>query len=233
MEHHHTIAIGSPLWWTGIIFSIAVISILITFGKKQDRKNQILIAKILAISIAFSEITRHLISIANGEWAVTSHLPLQLCAISFWISVFLLFRRKPLLYEYIVMLGIPGALQSFITPEMTSGYSNFLVFNYYFTHTGIIFTGLYLTIVLGMRPEKGSWIKVFLFGQVILIFVGLINWLIGANYIYLCQKPLAANPFIIGDWPWYLIGLEVLGLAHILLFYFLFRYWVSRKNISR
>ena len=30
--------------------------------------------------------------------------------------------------------------------------------------------------------------------------------------MYLCTKPGVASPFLVGDWPWYLLGLEVVAL---------------------
>ena len=50
-----------------------------------------------------------------------------------------------------------------------------------------------------------------------------INYLIAANYIYLCTPPIASNPLILGPWPYYLIGFEVAGIIHIYLLYKVFR----------
>ena len=51
--------------------------------------------------------------------------------------------------------------------------------------------------------------------NLIILPVGFINWLIGSNYMYLCTKPGVESPFLIGEWPWYLIGLE--GVALLLM----------------
>ena len=37
--------------------------------------------------------------------------------------------------------------------------------------------------------------------------------------MYLCDRPIVNNPMIIGEWPWYIIGFEILGIIHILAFY--------------
>ena len=37
--------------------------------------------------------------------------------------------------------------------------------------------------------------------------------------MYLAKKPLANNPLLIGDWPYYIIGLELATLLHAFLVY--------------
>jgi uncharacterized membrane protein YwaF len=58
---------------------------------------------------------------------------------------------------------------------------------------------------------------------VLILFIGTANYLIGSNYMYLAERPLVNNPMIIGDWPWYILGFEFIGIVHILIFYFGYR----------
>jgi uncharacterized membrane protein YwaF len=64
---------------------------------------------------------------------------------------------------------------------------------------------------------------VFFYTQLVALFVGLVNYAVGANYMYLAEKPAVYNPFIIGNWPWYILGLEVAVLLHFYVIYILFR----------
>ena len=70
-----------------------------------------------------------------------------------------------------------------------------------------------------MRPKIGAWWKVFLRSQILLPVIGLINWILDANYMYLCNKPIANNPFIMGEWPWYILIIELTVLLHFLIIY--------------
>ena len=87
----------------------------------------------------------------------------------------------------------------------------------------VILVPLFLAIVEGYRIRKSSWINVFFLSQGILLFVGFSNLVLGSNYMYLVQKPLVNNPMIIGEWPWYILGFEIMGLIHILIFYIGYR----------
>ena len=82
---------------------------------------------------------------------------------------------------------------------------------------------LYAFFVMRLKLNKWSWLRTFVFGHLLLMAVGVINYFIGGNYIYLCEKPLAQNPLIVGDWPWYLMSFQIAALVHILLFWFIFR----------
>ena len=37
--------------------------------------------------------------------------------------------------------------------------------------------------------------------------------------MYLSAKPDVSNPFLIGEWPYYILILEVVALVHFLIFY--------------
>ena len=37
--------------------------------------------------------------------------------------------------------------------------------------------------------------------------------------MYLAEKPMANNPLLFGEWPWYIIGLEFVLILHIIVIY--------------
>ena len=37
--------------------------------------------------------------------------------------------------------------------------------------------------------------------------------------MYLAEKPMVDNPFLIGEWPWYIVGLELVLILHIAIIY--------------
>ena len=45
------------------------------------------------------------------------------------------------------------------------------------------------------------------------------NMLLDANYMYLCQKPIVDNPLVIGEWPYYIIFIELIALINFWLLY--------------
>ena len=68
-----------------------------------------------------------------------------------------------------------------------------------------------------MRIRKRSVLRVFLITNIIIGFVAIVDYLLGANYFYLCEPPNANNVLIQGEWPFYFISFEVMSLFIFLL----------------
>ena len=141
------------------------------------------------------------------------------------------FKPGQNLFELLVFWGLPGAFHSIITPELTHGFSPFLYAEYYIAHAGIFAMAVFASAVYGMKRRKHSWFRVWLFTQPVLALVGLTNYLTGGNYMYLSEKPIADNPFVVGEWPWYILGLELAGLLHFAAVYGIF-YWCKKVEVN-
>ena len=230
MIPHETIEVFSTLWFVANTLTITIILLTLYYGKKVlvSRDDRVKLAFIIGSILLVRVILTHPYQIYLDKWVLQSSLPLHLCGISSLISFFLLFRFNQFLYEFLVLLGIPGALQALLTPELTLGMDNFFLVEYFISHGGIILSGLYLTIVLNHKPRAGSWIKVAVYSQILLATIHLINLLLDSNYMYTRIKPIVDNPLIVGEHPYYYIGFEVVGFLSIVLFYYLF----VRMNIK-
>jgi len=219
MPIHAIIEPLTSLWWNGI--SIAVLSVLIipfTFKRAAvNLKNKF--SKTLSIIAALVYLITIILAIKAGEWTIQDFLPLHLCTISFFICILVLYTKKQWLYEWAILVAMPSGLHSILTPELSMGLSNWYVFEYYFVHIFLMLVPLYLTIAVGMRLRISSWWKTFLRVQIGVIFVFPLNFIIDTNYMYLKAKPLVDNPLLIGDWPYYILFLELFVFLHIALIY--------------
>ena len=204
------------------------LSILVSFGIIQiairipPDKRKILMM-ILGFTLISIELMQQLYLNHLGLWSLKTSLPIHLCGISGILAGIMRFRSSHYGFEFLALIGSPGALHALLTPQLNHGTIPFLIFKYYVSHAGIILVPLFLAIVLGYRIKRSSWYRVLLLCQVLLIIIGLTNYFIGANYMYLAEKPLVNNPMVVGEWPWYILGFEILGLLHILIFYYGYR----------
>lgn len=217
---HYTIPIGDPIW---VAMNLGLILAMLLFyfisRKASDhRKDQI--ATILAIIIGVNFIIEQLEAVYHNTWTLESYLPLHLCSLSTFLAIAFLLNRNQWVYEFLIYWSA-GAIHAFITPEITTGASLYYIIEFSVSHGGIIIAALYGSIILGFKPRVFSWLKVFGYTQLVLPVIGLINYLIGSNYMYIAQKPNANNPMIIGEWPWYIIGLEFVVLIHFFVFYWI------------
>jgi len=176
----------------------------------------------LALLLLGNELFWHFWHAHYGLWTVQTLLPLNICNLMVFLSVFTLLTRSQVGYEFIYLLGIPAASQVLITPALGPwGFPHVLFFQIFISHGGIILAALYLTLGEHMRPvgwrsvgRVASWATVYAVG----IF-GL-NQLIGSNYLFLAYKPPAATLLdYLGPWPWYFLSMEVIGLVLCIILY--------------
>ena len=231
MIEHETIEIFSSLWYkTNIISILVIVLIIFLCSKFQDKEIQKKISFAIGTILLLRVVLIHPYQIYLGSWTIESSLPFHLCGISSIISAIILFRFNQSLYEFLALLGVAGAIHSFLTPEFTTGTQGFLFYDYYIAHGGIILSALYLTYVQGYKPRIGSWWSVFCASQLFIVVVSLFNILLKSNYMYTCQKPIVENPLIFGQWPYYFLGFELVGFVHIIILYFIFKNFYL-KNI--
>lgn len=217
-------------WWIYTIIVTTVIFLVLWISKRQSKKIQNYIGNALSGIAAFLIIIWQIHFVYTDTWSAAVSLPFHLCGISKVVGAIILIKFNQRWFEFILLLGMGGALQSIFTPFLEIPRSAFAITEYYFSHSMIIIMPLFLFYVKGHRLTKNAWLYGFLRGLVILAIVGLINYYVKGNYILLCEKPLADNPLLIGPWPYYLSGFIVFGFINIVLFHFLFNWWGKRLD---
>lgn len=219
MIEHEIIPLFGPLWWKAFLTTGFGIFVILYLGKKLPSKIVARMTRIIGYFLIFVAIGMQPYEMWVGKWTVQSSLPLQMCGISAWLSGFALLYEPMWIYYIVYYWGIPGAFHSLLTPEFTLGTQGIFFYEYYVSHGGIILAALWATLILKRQPAEWSWLKVFAWTQLVLPVIGSINWLLDANYMYLCKPPIVDNPFIVGDFPYHLIVLEFAALLHFLIVY--------------
>jgi hypothetical integral membrane protein (TIGR02206 family) len=148
-------------------------------------------------------------------------LPLYLCSVFVWVGAYMLLTKNYTIYEFIYLLGIPAALQAFLTPDAGRfGFPHYRFFQVMLSHGLIITSALYMTFVCRFRPTWKSVVKVLVVSNIYAVIVFFFNFLIGSNYLFLAHKLDTASLLdVLPPWPQYLIFVEILGIVFILLLY--------------
>ena len=175
----------------------------------------------LGTILILNELAYHTWHIVYGRWTIQTMLPFHLCAVMVWSSAYMLFTRNGKIAEFIYFLGLAGATQALLTPDVgIYGFPHFRYFQTYIAHTGIVLAGLYMIVVEGFHPTWASAKRVFIWTNIYAAFVFVLNLLIGSNYLFIAHKPETPSLIdMLGPWPWYLIPLELIAIAMILLLY--------------
>lgn len=178
------------------------------------------IGSLIALTLLFLEMALRFWEKAWGIWSLQGSLPLHLCSISLFLSALLLISRSYILYEIVYFWGLGGATQALLTPDIWYGFPHFIFFQFFTAHALIVMAVLWMTWVEEMRPSLKSLGKAFLAANIYAVFVAVTNYLLGSNYLYLCQK--TANPSLLDylhPWPWYILELEIITLTVFIICY--------------
>lgn len=178
----------------------------------------------IAISLILIESCYHIWMYVNEDWDVSHAIPLELCSISLLLSVILLLTRKKIIYEILLFTALLGASQALITPLLNFDFPHFRYFHFFYTHLMMIWVVLYFTWVHGYRPTIWSIIKLFVFLNVLMPIIMLINKIVDGNYMFLSFKPKSPSLLdLLGPYPWYILSMEFLLISLSLIVWLIFR----------
>jgi hypothetical integral membrane protein (TIGR02206 family) len=237
---------GGPfvLFSTTHLWALAAIVLLILYvvflSRRPDglfrRKASVSFRYMAAFLLVVNELSWHVWNAVTGQWTIQTMLPLHLCSALVWLCAYMLVTKNYRIYEFAYVIGIAGALQAILTPDLgIYDFPHYRYFQVFLSHGLIVTSAIYMTLVEGFRPTWNSLKRVFLWGNVYLLAVGLLNWLIGSNYLFVAHKPETASLLdMLGPWPFYLIPMEVLALVLAVLLYvpFAVRDGLARRRVS-
>ena len=201
---HNLYLIGTFVIWLIVLFA----------GREIFNSNQRRIFVLLLILITISqELIDDILRWNVGIWDVAEDLPLHMCGISFFTSTYALYKKNQTAFELSYFWGLAGAFQAIITPDPSRFVMDVSLFWNFLSHGLIILNVLWLIIIDNMRCRLGSYINIIIITNGSLFIISIVNTILGGNYWFICEKPGGESPFIIGDWPLYLIGFEIAGIV--------------------
>ena len=172
---------------------------------------------LFALLFSLMYVITNVISIKNNTWNLLQNLPFQICYISLIIGIIVLINKKQWMFEWMVFIATIGGLYSILTPVLTIGTSAWFYFEFYFLHAGIVFIPLYLHNIHNMRCRFDSCWKTLLRVQISIVLLLIFNFSTGANYMFLIEKPIVNHIFLIGEWPFYVIIINLIVAGHVYL----------------
>ncbi|MFS0865215.1 TIGR02206 family membrane protein [Fredinandcohnia sp. 179-A 10B2 NHS] len=225
--------IGDPFQWLSLSHAVMVGLLLLSgfllfMFRKKISKGKSAIRYTLAFFLLGSELSLYVWYVYTGVWNPVDSLPFQLCSISLLLSVIMLLSRNTFLFEITYFLGIGGALQAMLTPELAYDFPHYRYFHFFLAHIAIILASLYMLWYENCRPTITSVWKAFAALNVIAVIVYFANKVTGGNYMFLARKP--SNPSLIdllGPYPWYILSLEIVALV---MFFILYIPFLRKRN---
>ena len=202
-----------------IILIIIFYVLFLCFNEKIGIKNKSEIFPIVLSFIILSlDISEDIIRYITGYYSIEKDLPLQLCTIGIYVAVIALLKKNQIAFELIFYWGLVGASQAILTPD--SDLFELKIFFMYSQayHSALIFSVLWLVIKCNMRMQIEYIPRVVLITNLVVVVISVINYLLDSNYMFLRVKPNSVSPFLIGDWPVYIIMVQFFSIVIVFLF---------------
>jgi len=220
MEPNPFILFGSDHFWATVISLILWILVPLYSKNSLSKRNQ----NKLGIALGFMVMSNYIIWVilegVAGTFDMKLHLPFHLCRFANLAIPIVMIYKKNRLFQILYFWGMSGMIQGAITPDVTHGFPHFHFFRFFIGHNGMVLTLIYAIVVYELKPTlKGLW-ESFLGLNLFLVLAAIINFGLGSNYFWICEKPLTASLLdYLGPWPWYILVGEFVAILHYFVAY--------------
>lgn len=225
---------GSLLFSTSHIISLCITFalLLILFLLRNKAWMRIGGRCFIILCLAGSEFWLNYWYFSTNMWDIRYTLPFQLCSISLYLCVWMLATRQRWVFEVVYFLGVGGALQALLTPELFYDFPHFRFLHFFIAHISIILAVFYMLWVEKFQIKFKSVWKAFAALNVLAFMVFIVNRFTGGNYMFLARKPTNASLIdFLGPYPWYILSLE---LVVLLIFFLLYSpFFIREKRHSK
>lgn len=224
--------VSFTMWGKTHLITLALIGFILlsVFIYRQSLKTYRRPIRItIGITLIVSRISLDIWYVTTGNWGVNHSLPLELCSIASLLAGIMLLTKSRFLTEVIYFIGIGGALQAIITPDLFFGFPQYRFLQFFLDHTLLIVAPLFMVWVYDYHITFRSLIKSFITVNAIAAVVFVMNIILDANYMFLSAKPSSASLLdLLGPYPIYLLSLEFIAFALFLVLYIPFSF--NRKQ---
>jgi hypothetical integral membrane protein (TIGR02206 family) len=197
-----------------LFFSALLLALTLVASKKLNTNQNLLIGRCLTVILAVSVVVYTVFELALGRFTIANDLPLSLCNLFALVAPFVLWNPKHKYFEPIYFLVMAGTFQAIVTPDLYYDYPAYEFFKYWITHVGLVLLMIHYMVCFALYPTAIGIVKTFGWLNVYVALLLPINYLLGANYFYLIEKPI--NPSVLdffGPWPVYILVAEILVMG--------------------
>lgn len=215
-----------------ILMLVIVGSLCISCGRKECTWPRAALAFVCLLIYPINQVATMAL---DFDVPLDNIIPGHLCDVAALTAGFGLLTGRPLLCELTYCWGLAGTLQGLITPNLPYDFPHPIFFSFFIQHGVIVIVALYLPLAMGWRPRPGVVPRILLWNQVYFVGALGINLALGTNFGFLLEKPAGASLLdSLGDWPIYLIWLQILAAVLMTLLLLPFsrsiNIWRFRRN---
>lgn len=154
---------------------------------------------------------------------IYSLLPLHMCNLTLIIAILTMLTKSQKLFQ-LTYYWCLGTLFAVITPDIKYSFPHPLTLSFYITHFYLLFAAIYGILFFNFKPTFKGWVNAFITLNIFAFIIFFINKKLGTNYLYVNRIPNFSSPLdYFGQWPYYIIVVEVIYLILTYGIYYPFR----------
>jgi len=207
--------VSPAAYWSSVGVAAAACAALCLRARRHPGPWQVWSARLIGAALAADAVSYVVALVVKGTFSFSTSLPLALCNMAVLVAAAACWTRVRVLVELTYFWGLAGSLQAVITPDLDTGFPHLVFFQYVVGHLGIVTAALFLVVGMRLEPRQGAVRRALLLTAGYTSFVGVVDALTNANYMFLRTPP--ANWTLLralGPWPWYVVSAA--GVAVVL-----------------
>ena len=225
-------AVISPAgYWSSVACAAAGCIVICVAARSHPGRWTVVVARVIGLLLAADAVSYTVALVVSDSWSPRTSLPLALCDVAVIVAAAACWWRVVLLVELTYFWGLAGTLQAIISPDLNVAFPHLVFFQYVVGHLGVVAAALFLVVGMRITPRPGAVARVLAISVAYTVFVGLVDALTGANYMFLRRPPGEWTLLrVLGPWPWYL--LSATGVALVLFTLLDAPFWASRRRAA-
>ena len=197
-----------------ILASVPAVALLVTMAARHSRASALRTRYTLGSLLAINEVAWYAYRLHFEGFRFPEGLPLELCDLTLWLTVFTLFTLNTFAFETAYFAGLGGSAMALLTPDLWAPPASYPTIYFFLAHGMVVVCLLMLLWSKQTKPRPGSPWKVFAALNTYAGAIAVFNAIFHTNYMYLCSKPAGASIIdFLGPWPVYVFGCEAIALA--------------------
>ena len=217
-----------------VIIVTVFFSYLTFFQKRISTNNRKIIKNALVTLLILQIIVFNSWHLVHNSFEIQRFLPLHLCSLSAYISVFALAFNNQWLSKLQFFWGLVPASIALFLPEMSANenFPHFRFIEFFWSHSLIIITTFWIIFSGKLRLKyRDIWIIFVLLNAFAFGFVYWANQIFGSNYMYLMRKADGGQMNFLPAEPYHIFGLLGIFLLVFHLQFWIWNYFDKRNQI--
>lgn len=224
------LAFFGPWHLLQILITGLVIFLIIRYKDQlRESKYEKTIRYITGGTLIVIQLSYYIWSASVGKLSFVNNLPLGVCTINIFVSIYIIFSKNEKVFNIIYFWGL-GAILSVVFPDILFGPDRYRYYQFFYAHMMFLWIYMYMIFVHGYRPGLKDLRNSALLLFVVAVCIALpLSFILDHNYMFMLNaggtpleilEPLGQVIYVIGT---VLVILIIMAIYYSPIYFFVIR----------